>query len=188
MTHSRPDPSSPWVVDTRLLDRRPGAMKRLDTSLTSDHKMGTEMLAVPAGEPVRLKLRLESVVEGVLVSGTAVSSATGECARCLTSFTRTVGADLRELYAYPNSVTAQTTEEDEIPLLIDGRIDLEQLVRDEIVVQMPLAPLCEPGCPGLCSVCGARLADLEAGHSHEILDPRWAALRGQFGTRNDVEE
>jgi uncharacterized protein len=183
MTPQRPNPASPWVFDTRLLVRQPGTMKRFQETLTSDDKMGIEVLAVPAGEPVKLNLRLESVVEGVLVSGTAISRAIGECARCLVEIERPVGADLRELYAYPNSVTAQTTDEDEIAVLKDDLIDLEELVRDEIVVQLPLAPLCRPDCAGLCPTCGERFDDLEPGHRHEILDPRWAALRNQFGTQ-----
>ncbi len=188
MTANRPSPASPWVYDTRLLARQPGVLKRFEETLTSDHRMGTDVFAVPAGEPVRLKLRLESVVEGVLVSGTAISRAAGECARCLTAIDRPVGADLRELFAFPNSLTAQTNEDEEIVVLTDDLIDLEGLVRDEIVVQMPLAPLCRPDCPGLCVTCGERFDDLEPGHSHEILDPRWAALRNQFGNQSSRPE
>ena len=147
MTSSRPDPASPWVFDTRLLARQPGTMKRFQQTLTSDDPMGIEVLAVPAGEPVKLNLRLESVVEGVLVSGTAISRARGECARCLTEIDRPVGADLRELYAYPNSVTAQTTEDDEIQILTADLIDLEALVRDEIVVADAARPAVPAGLP-----------------------------------------
>jgi uncharacterized protein len=185
---TRPNPASPWVYDTRLLARQPGTMKRLQTTLTSDDKMGIDVLAVPPGEPVKLNLRLESVVEGVLVSGTVISRAEGECARCLVEIDRPVGADLRELYAYPNSVTAQTSEDDEIAILKDHLIDLEELVRDEIVVRLPLAPLCRPDCAGLCPTCGERFDDLEPGHNHEILDPRWAALRNQFGAQSSSQE
>jgi uncharacterized protein len=188
MTPNRPSPASPWVYDTRLLSRQAGVMKRVQETLTSDERMGIDVLAIPAGEPIKLNLRIESVVEGVLVSGTAISRAVGECARCLTAIDRPVGADLRELYAYPNSVTAQTIEDDEVLILTDDYIDLESLVRDEIVVQLPLAPLCRPDCPGLCATCGERLDDLEPGHSHEILDPRWAALRNQFGTQSSRPE
>jgi uncharacterized protein len=188
MTANRLNHASPWVFDTRLLARRPGVMKRFEATLTSDDKMGIEVLAVPAGEPIKLNLRLESVVEGVLVSGTVISRAVGECARCLGDIDRPVGADLRELYAYPDSVTAQTTDEDEVLVLVDDMIDLEALVRDEIVVQMPLAPLCRPDCRGLCPTCGERLDDLEPDHNHEILDPRWAALRRQFGVQSSGQE
>jgi uncharacterized protein len=183
MPASHPNPASPWVYDTRLLDRQPGSLKTFTATLSAPDPMGIEVLAVPAGEPIKLNLRLESVVEGVLVSGTVSSRAVGECARCLIELERPVGADIRELYVYPHSVTAQTMEPDELPILEDSMIDLEQLVRDEIVVQMPLAPLCRPDCLGLCPTCGGRLDDLEPGHSHEILDPRWAALRSQSGSR-----
>jgi uncharacterized protein len=183
MSATHPNPASPWVFDTRLLGRQPGSLKTYSATLPAGDPMGIEVLAVPAGEPVILNLRFEAVVEGVLVSGTVRSRAVGECARCLIAIDRPVGADIRELYVYPDSVTAQTMEPDELPILTDSLIDLEQLVRDEIVVQMPLAPLCRPDCLGLCPTCGGRLDDLEPGHSHEILDPRWAALRTQFGTR-----
>ena len=188
MSETRPDPSSPWVVDTRLLGRRPGTMKTVKTSLVSAHPMGIEVIAVPAGTEVDLDLRLESVVEGILVSGTAFSVAEGECARCLIDISQDVEARIRELYAFPDSTTAQTVEDDEVLILEGDLIDLEPLVRDELTLQLPLAPLCQPDCPGLCSVCGERLADLEPDHNHEIVDARWAALRSQFGSISEVEE
>jgi uncharacterized protein len=157
-------------------------MRALRIAVPLDDPMGLEVLAVPAGAEVDLDLRLESVAEGVLVSGTAAATAVGTCARCLIEMTEPVVAGIRELFAYPDSATAATTEEDEIPLLLDDRIDLEQVVRDEIVTALPMAPLCRPDCRGLCVECGGRFDDLEPDHSHEILDPRWAALRDRSGT------
>ena len=61
--------------------------------------------------------------------------------------------------------------------LVDDYIDLEPLLRDAVVLALPLAPVCREDCPGLCPDCGARLADVEPGHGHEQVDPRWAALR-----------
>ncbi len=177
-----PRHDSPWVIDTRTLGRRPGTMRTLRVAVPLDAPMGLEVLAVPAGAEVDLDIRLESVAEGVLVSGTAAATATGQCARCLIEVTEPVVAGIRELFAYPDSATAATTDEDEIPLVVDDRIDLEQVVRDEVVTALPMAPLCRPDCRGLCVECGGRLDDLEPDHSHEILDPRWAALRDRFGT------
>ncbi len=59
-------------------------------------------------------------------------------------------------------------------------MDVEQLVRDALVLTLPLAPLCREDCRGLCVECGEKWADLEPGHGHETLDPRWAALRGRL--------
>lgn len=181
MTTTRPHHASPWVLDTRPLGRRPGSMKQYHLSAPVAVPMGIEVLAVPTGAEITMDIRLESVAEGVLVSGDANGTAVGECARCLTDIEVPVHADLRELYAYPESTTAATTDDDEIPRLIDDLIDLEPLVRDEIVLTMPLAPLCRLDCRGLCVDCGERFDDLEPGHSHEILDPRWADLAAKFG-------
>jgi uncharacterized protein len=82
-----------------------------------------------------------------------------------------------ELFAYPDSVTDETTEEDELPRVVNDRVDLEQTVRDALVLDLPLAPLCQPDCRGLCVECGEKWADLAPDHGHETLDPRWAALR-----------
>ena len=181
MNTTRPNHASPWVLDTRPLGRRPGSMKAYRISAPVGEPMGIEVIAVPRGAEIDLDIRIESVAEGVLVSGTASGVAEGECARCLTDISIPVRAELRELYAYPDSTTAATTDDDEIPRLNDDLIDLEPLVRDELVLTLPLAPLCRPDCAGLCSECGERFDDLEPGHTHEILDPRWADLAAKFG-------
>ena len=181
MSSTRLSPASPWVVDTRPLGRRPGSYKRVQLTIDLTAPVGLEVIAVPKGGQLDLDLRLESVAEGVLVSGTASGRAVGECGRCLGEAVVDVTAEIRELYAYPESTTAATTDDDEIPRLVDDLIDLEPLVRDEVVLALPLVPLCRPDCAGLCATCGERLDDLEPGHSHEILDPRWAALQGRFG-------
>ncbi|WP_033295275.1 YceD family protein [Amycolatopsis jejuensis] len=181
---SRPaqlDDRSPWVVDTRELGRRAGLSRDLHRTAPVPTALGVPgVLEIPAGEPVELDLLLESVVEGVLVTGTATATATGECSRCLDPVTEPVEVELTELFAYPGSVTEETTDEDEIPRLVDDRIDLEPTVRDAVVLALPLAPLCREDCPGLCSECGVKWADLEPGHGHEKIDPRWAALVERF--------
>ena len=132
---------------------------------------------MPAGAPIELDVRLESVTEGVYVSGTASAPLAGECARCLDELTDEVTVELGELFAYPDSVTDETTDDDELPRVVDEHVDLEQTVRDAVVLALPLAPLCSDDCPGLCPDCGRAWADLGPDHGHETLDPRWAALR-----------
>jgi uncharacterized protein len=139
--------------------------------------LGLETIAVQAGEPVELDVRLESVTEGVYVSGSVHASLAGECARCLDAVTDEVDVEVSELFAYPDSVTDETTDEDEVPRVVDEMVDVEQTVRDAVVLALPLAPLCRPDCPGLCPECGEKRADLAPDHGHETLDPRWAALR-----------
>ena len=114
--------------------------------------------------------------EGVYVSGTVRGSLTGECGRCLRrDHASRSTCPIAELYAYADSTTEETTDEDEVGRMQGDLIDLEPAVRDAVVLTLPTNPLCRPDCPGLCPECGAHLADLPADHSHEDVDPRWAA-------------
>lgn len=150
--------------------------------------IGIEVILVPAGAELDLDLRMESVTEGVLISGIVTGTAHGQCARCLTDLELPVQTSLRELFVYPGSTTDATTDVDELPRISDDLLDLLPLVRDEIVLALPLAPLCRPDCAGLCPDCGERFDDLEQGHSHEILDPRWAALSERFGSDTQTHD
>ena len=177
--HKHP-PSGPLVLDTKDLGRRPGAMQEVRRAAPAPEDLGVDLIKVVPGSQLDLDLRLESVAEGVLVTGTVSADAVGECGRCLDPVNQTVQVQLVELFAYPGSVTEETTDEDEIARLVDDRIDLEPVIRNAIVLALPLTPLCDPDCEGLCSGCGERLADLPEDHTHELIDPRWAALREKF--------
>ena len=106
----------------------------------------------------------------------------GSARAAWTRCTDEVAVELGELFAYPDSVTDETTDADELPRVVDEHLDLEQTVRDAVVLALPLAPLCRPDCPGLCPECGEKWADLPPDHGHETLDPRWAALRERAST------
>ena len=143
--------------------------------------LGTEVIAIPAGDDVELELRLESVVEGVLVSGTVSAVAVGECGRCLEPLEIELDLDLQELYTYSEDgkgrPRVEVSDDDEETRRLEGDLlDLEPAVRDAVVLALPMAPVCRQDCEGLCAGCGEPLADLPAGHAHEVADPRWAAL------------
>ncbi|MFL6138034.1 MAG: YceD family protein [Frankiaceae bacterium] len=155
-------------------------MRRLRLAVPAPAGLSVELIGVPEGAPVQLDLRLESVMEGVLVSGTAVAPVAGECGRCLEPVDDAIEVELQELYAYPDSTTSETTEDDEAARLDGELLDLEPVLRDAVVLALPMTPLCGPDCPGLCAVCGERLAEDGEGHDHPLIDPRWAAL-ARFG-------
>jgi uncharacterized protein len=137
--------------------------------------LGIEVLGVPEGSPVELDLRLEAVMEGVLVTGTAKAALEGECVRCLEALTDDLSVRFQEMYVYPEHQLPDG-EDDEVSALEDDLLDLEPVLRDTVVLALPFQPLCMVDCPGLCPDCGARLAD-DPDHSHEAaIDPRWAAL------------
>jgi uncharacterized protein len=143
------------------------------------------MIGIQAGAPLELDLRVESVSEGVLVTGTLTAPTTGECARCLTPFSGRVEVGLTELFAYPDSITDATTEEDEVGRVVGDFVDLEQPIIDAVGLELPFSPVCRADCPGLCPQCGVPLATAEAGHHHDEIDPRWAKLAAMLRPEND---
>ncbi|MFC7340839.1 YceD family protein [Saccharopolyspora griseoalba] len=178
---SRPAQAGPWVLDTREIGQRAGASRSYQRNAPAPAGFGLDMIKVPEGEPVVLDLLAESVVEGVLVSGTASARVAGECVRCLDPVSDEVEVEVRELFAYPDSATDASTDDDEVERVVDDLIDLEPVVRDAMLLSLPSAPVCSPDCQGLCSGCGVKWAELAPEHTHETIDPRWAALQERFG-------
>lgn len=175
-SHSHgPDPTDPAVIDVHDF-RSAGSMKRISRTVPAAPDLGNAVITVPEHSPIEVDLLLESVIEGVLVSGTARMSATGDCSRCLEPVILPAEFDFSELFAWQEPPPEEISDTDEpLPLIQSGLIDLSPLLRDAIVLGLPLAPVCEESCPGLCVECGIKLAD-DPGHRHEVTDPRWAAL------------
>jgi uncharacterized protein len=144
------------------------------------------MIGIAAGASLDLDLRVESVSEGVLVTGTVSAPITGECSRCLTPFEEQIQVNLTELFAYPDSLTQATTEEDEVGHVVADTVDLEQPIIDAVGLELPFSPVCRDDCPGLCAICGVALATADPGHHHDQIDPRWAKLTAMLGDNDGV--
>lgn len=178
------------MFDTRELGRRPGALKRQSRTVEAPADLSIEVIGVEQGAPVEIELRLESVMDGVLVTGTARAPLTGECVRCLEPLSQQCEADFQEMYSYPDADdrnrsadTGDDAEEETLPLEGD-LFDLEPVLRDAVVLSLPLQPVCQEDCPGLCPECGVRLA-AEPGHQHDqAVDIRWAALQRLSGAQS----
>ncbi len=175
-------------------------MKRLSRTVDAPKDLGTEVIGVPEGAQVDLDLRLEAVMEGVLVTGSARAPLTGECVRCLEPLEQECEADFQELFSYPDADdrsrftdTGDDAEDEDDTLNLEGDLfDLEPVLRDAVVLSLPMQPVCQEDCPGLCPRCGARLAD-DPDHQHdEAVDIRWAALEGlaediRHGEKDNVD-
>ncbi|MFM9366538.1 YceD family protein [Streptomyces sp. Da 82-17] len=198
--NARLDHRNPLVFDTHELGRRPGALQRLTRTIdapSGDAIFGIQgVIGVPGGAPVELELRLESVMEGVLVTGTARARVEGECVRCLEPLERELEADFQEMFTYPDAddrgrskqaEPADDAEDEDMTPLEDGLFDLEPVLRDAVVLALPMQPVCQDDCPGLCAECGVRLAD-DPDHHHDAVDIRWAALQGLADSLQDGEK
>jgi DUF177 domain-containing protein len=171
------------VLDTRELGRRPGSERWVSLTAPAPADLGIDVIGVPEGSDIEASVRLESVIEGVLATGTARVVAVGECVRCLETVELPLEVDFQELYVYDDGDAPDlpAEESDETRRLEGDLLDLEPVLRDEVVLALPMKPLCTPDCAGLCPLCGVRLADAP-GHAHETeIDPRWAALRQLAG-------
>jgi uncharacterized protein len=167
------NPRRPLVFDALALG--PGAMRSEDRTVPAPADLGAGLVSIPEGADLQLKVQLEGVSEGILVTATASAPLTGECARCLEEFTSSTEVRLQELFLY---------EPDPDPdggdgYLMDGDLlDLEPALRDALVLGLPLSPLCSSDCPGLCVECGARLAEAGSEHVHGQADGQeWPAGR-----------
>jgi len=157
-------------------------MRTLHRTIAAPAGLGTDVVRIPEGSDLELDLRLEAVMEGILLSGTIRGRTEGECVRCLDPVEDEIEADVQELFVYPGR-TPEGEDEDELRELVDEMIDLEPVLYDTLVPALPFQPVCRDDCPGLCSECGARLADVP-GHTHESADPRWDALQ-ELLTQNE---
>src|SRR6201993_4007022 len=179
--------SGDFVFDMRALGKRPGEFRDERRTASAPDGIGSGLVLVPVGGDVALDLRFEAVSEGVLVTGSAVAPLTGECARCLDPLTSTIEVSFQELYRYLPEPGED--EDDGEERFLDGDLlDLEPAFRDAAVLALPLSPLCQEDCPGLCAECGARLAEAGPEHGHgEDIDPRWGLLR-QLDVSDRVED
>lgn len=167
------DPRGPLVFDTRTLG---------SISARHEHRvapapgaLGAGLVKVPEGAEIQLEIDFEDVIEGVLVTAEVTAPLVNECARCLDEFTSSTQVRFQELYA----IEAGGSEDD--GYLLDGDLlDLEPALRDALVLELPLSPLCGADCPGLCGTCGIRLAEAEPDHGHAGDGGVWAVLKGLF--------
>jgi uncharacterized protein len=156
------------AIDVRDLLERPGSSRTVHLEEPVPG-LRTELADVPEDAPIQGDLMLESVSEGIYVSGRVQGHYSMRCARCLKGFTRGFDLEMAEL------VPREAGPEDDYALASDLTLDPEPIVRDVVVLEMPFSPLCRPDCLGLCEICGG---DRNLGEcpGHEITDPRWAGL------------
>ncbi len=158
-------------LDVRDLLGSPGASRRVRREEPLEG-LSTELAEVPAEDPVRVELLLESVVEGILASGPVTGRMRFRCARCLRPFSEGFSLEVSELFALERA-----PDDEETYPVREGAIDVEPMVRDAVVLSMPFSPLCREDCLGLCERCGG---DRNAGECtcEPMMDARWAPLAG----------
>ena len=188
---------SPFIYNTHDLPRRPGEMREVRLVIDLHEPLGFEVMAIAQDEPIDIEMKLESVAEGVLVTANVLSEAVGECGRCLDEVIFDIDENFVELFEYAEDPrqarkkekkktqrakdadeAEKLDDEDELRQMDGDEIDLEGPIRDAIILNLPINPLCSPDCLGLCPDCGEKWESLPEDHAHEVIDARWAGLAG----------
>ena len=172
---------TPYTIPVFDLMHRPGEMREKSLDFAVPEGFGNAVIGVRKGSQMSIEARLESLHDGILVSGEVEASAEGECVRCLIDVSLPIEVEFQELFAYSVDEAFDYT-------VHDDHVDLEPVVRDAVVLSLPFQPVCQEDCLGLCPQCGVRLLD-NPGHEHEApVDPRWAALSGLDVLNEDSSE
>ena len=159
--------AGPFVVGVAKLRRQPGhRWHEVRHGVVED--LACSGSAVPAGAECAAEVTLEAIGGGVEVTGTVSAAWEGTCRRCLAPASGVLHVPVRELY------TPGGDGEETYPL-VDDQVDLQPLVHDAVLLELPQAPLCRPGCQGLCPTCGADRNEGTCGCRAPV-DPRWAVL------------
>ncbi|KMY23550.1 hypothetical protein ACU19_03770 [Actinobaculum suis] len=179
-----------YVISLVDLPRAEGSVIHHEETYPAPADMGLELIRVPAGSEMYVAVDLTSVADGVYIGGSVEVDIEGQCARCLRDISGHRTQKIADLAYYPERREKLIAEGDDDAedhaLVLNDAVNIESILRDAIVLNLPFKPLCEPDCAGLCSVCGIRLEELPADHHHELppfqsaaLDALEAQLRAQ---------
>lgn len=195
-----------WAVPVAQMAARAGSSMQLHRAFPAPEGIGDSVIGVEPGSDVTVDGNFDSVVDGLMFQGTITARVHAECSRCLMPLHRDWPVDVCAFFARVesgksanggksgarsnNSNNSNDDLEDAdiwdegddsgnvYPLVGGGDFaDIEALIRDTMVSELPLKPLCEPDCKGLCSQCGENLNE-HPDHHHDVTDIRFAALEG----------
>jgi uncharacterized protein len=169
------------LIDVGSLLGRPGTSRDIDATERIAGLTGT-LGWVDEHDPLHLVLHAESLLEGIEVTGTILGKLRLRCSRCLTDYAEPFRQDVDEIFYLG------TPPEEEGYQVQGETIDLEPMVRDLVVLAIPLNPIHNVDCRGLCAMCGADLNLVDCGHNTEPTDTRWAPLTSLGRLLGSTEE
>ena len=168
-----------WNV-AGLLAEDPGASREFDLESAT---LALDDDELTLAGPVAGHVRLRRTNRGILADADLTAALGTDCSRCLRSIAIPVEIRLEEEFLPALDISSgkplPTADEPEVARLTDHHeLDLGPLVRDELLLAVPIAPVCRPDCPGLCPDCGQPVDEGEHDHETDDIDPRLEALRG----------
>lgn len=145
-------------LDLSELVNTPGMSGSVDIDEPCPKEMEIECTA-----PVKGQIKVENTGTLLLISGEVETKIKFECSRCLVDFTESVDAEIEEEFRVErvgDMMRALPLDEEDIEsakLVENNLLDIDELIRQTLLVTLPIAPLCRPECQGLCTTCGENL-------------------------------
>ena len=159
-----------------LLEALPGTSREIEINYPHVKLSGDVVLT-----PLTGWFKASRTTQGIYIEGTFSSFVSADCARCLEPFQQAINIELDELFFYPPG----SAPPDAYQVKKDGRLDLGPLVREMAVIAIPMQPICQPDCLGLCIECGQNLNLADCGCEDDSLDPRFAILKNLLDDLNN---
>ena len=137
------------------------------------HEFPFEFEKIRIGDDLELRsfnglVEIGRTPQGLLIQGKFSGETMLECVRCLKEFSKPLVWNLTELYAF----NEKSVSDSGLIIPEDAQIDLESLIREYALLEIPINPICKPNCKGLCPVCGQDLNVADCGHRpHEDESP-----------------
>ena len=177
-----------WTVPVAQVGSRAGQTMQIDRDFPAPGGIGDSIVGVKEGEPIHVNGQFDSIIDGLIFTGTFTAPVTAVCARCDRDLSGDWSEQVTAFFPYEDADAGKTKNEDvEIiageeesddtyPLIDNGAFaNIEPLLRDTFVSALPLNPLCKLDCKGLCPQCGLDLNESPE-HVHEVADLRFADL------------
>jgi len=177
--------TNPFVVDVSEAQRGDGLPVTTTLTGPSPSRIGPEMIAIPEGQEITVEATVTPLGGGVLVDATANVQLQGHCVRCLRELTPTEEISISQVFSGSDDfITGDDSGEeddgsgDDVPMIVDDTVNLEQAFIDEVGLNLPFNPVCEPACPEDSDVPSP---DGVSGEQNDLVDPRWAGLEKFLG-------
>jgi len=160
------------LVNATELLRQPGTRRSIESSV--------DLVTIGAEDPrlsgdVDIAVELVSTLNDIEVAGTLCVAWADHCARCLRPVAAALVIEVDERYAEPSSDPGKPDDPEAFPIA-NGQLDLAAMVREEVLLAVPDAPLCREDCPGLCPICGTDLVTSSCACDPVVRDDRWSVL------------
>jgi len=126
-------------------------------------------------------VRVTKTARGLIFGIKMVAKVICECVRCLENHQQTLTIDTTELFVF----SPDDLDERSYLLPDNGKVDLTPFVRDEMLLSIPIKPICRQDCLGLCPICGENMNENQCNHAEDNIDPRFAGLQAFLNTDPD---